>query len=847
MIKSNPNCILCKLCKTSETICQLGKGSKDREIVVVTESPRGDRIATEMLDKVGFEFSDLYFCSAVACDVEKGKSATKSQIKQCTRYLLPQLDQAKYVLLVGSGPLLAVLGLTGIKKLHGRPIKKDGVIYLPIMSPGIIHHDPGMRPMVEAAFRFFKEIVEFEGVPEEKDLDFEIVQTAQQIRAMLKDMRGSVSSDLETSGLYPWDKGAHVVSIGFGTARKQWIIPGESADIWTRHELEEILEMVTDRLEECILIGHNWKFDQLWMKVRFGVSWPAQFDTMLAHYLLDENSLHGLKHLAQKFLGAPDWDVDKETKTEWSSVTARYHAHDLFYTRQLYKVFKKDLAEQPGVEAVFKHILMPCSDMFVQAEYNGVYIDTAKMDDAEKYLREELRKAKADLDKWAPDVNWRSPIQVASLLFDRLGIAEIEKTAAGGRSVSESVIKRIDHPVARAMLLYRAADKQLSGFIEGWKPYLVNGRLHPSFKLHGTVTGRLSCQNPNLQQIPRDPRIRNLITAPPGWVLLECDLSQIELRIAAEIAGETAMLDAFRRGIDVHWKTATGELRRGAGGDSLKTIYDTAKTFLKRNNLPEDSTGAAAVFDAWEYTNFGPNTKEVLHKFKAKGTPKKLGFEDAMNIMVAMGPDEAQDIDKGWKELRKKAKAVNFGFLFGMWWKKFKDYARDNYGVIVTDKQAKQAREAFFEDYPEFATWHKRQRMLVRRQGYVESLSGRKRRLPRAMDREDTPERREAERQSINSPVQSFANELNLMSALQIHREFKRSEVRIVGTVHDAILMEVKLEHIHRVSHRVLEIMKRPSILDILDIDIEVPILADGTIGPWGGGKSVEKYFASMH
>src|SRR3546814_2703508 len=89
------------------------------------------------------------------------------------------------------------------------------------------------------------------------------------------------------------------------------------------------------------------------------------------------------------------------------------------------------------------------------------------------------------------------------------------------------------------LLKFRAAQKQLSGFIEGWKPYLdLVGRLHPVFKLHGTVTGRLSCEHPNLQQVPRDPRIRTLITAPDGWELIEMDLSQIELRIAAELADE---------------------------------------------------------------------------------------------------------------------------------------------------------------------------------------------------------------------------------------------------------------------------------------------------------------------
>src|SRR4051794_25862730 len=103
----------------------------------------------------------------------------------------------------------------------------------------------------------------------------------------------------------------------------------------------------------------------------------------------------------------------------------------------------------------------------------------------------------------------------------------------------------------------------------------LEGRIHPVFKLHGTVTGRLSCEHPNLQQVPRDPRIRSLITAPKGWTLMEMDLSQIELRIAAELADEHNMLQTFHTGMDPHWMTAIREIERGAG--YKKEMIKTAK------------------------------------------------------------------------------------------------------------------------------------------------------------------------------------------------------------------------------------------------------------------------------
>ena len=177
-----------------------------------------------------------------------------------------------------------------------------------------------------------------------------------------------------------------------------------------------------------------------------------------------------------------------------------------------------------------------------------------------------------------------------------------------------------------------------------------------------------------------------------------------------------------------------------------------------------------------------------------------------------------------------------------MWWKKFKIYARDTYGVIVTDRQAKESREGFFSTYSGVPGWHQRQKRFARRNGYVRSLSGRKRRLPDAKSDYDTPSRGAAERQAINSPVQSFANELNLMAAIQIAKEFPPTEVHIVGTIHDSVLMEVRIEHVTRVHNRVLEIMSHPDLLDELGIKLRIPIYADASIGPWGTGVSLKRW-----
>jgi DNA polymerase I-like protein with 3'-5' exonuclease and polymerase domains len=512
----------------------------------------------------------------------------------------------------------------------------------------------------------------------------------------------------------------------------------------------------------------------------------------------------------------------------------KYGAKDAYYTRRLKFIFAKMLRDDTAIQRVFHKIMMPCVRMFVEAEYHGVFIDVARMDDAEVYLQEKIDEAEETLNQYSSKLvfhkatkkfvsikgvladeigpkrqpyarlNWGSSAQLGIFLYDHLGLPIIEKTKGGAPSTSESVMLRTEHPIAKALLKYRGAQKQLVSFIDGWRKYLVGDRLHPSFKLHGTVTGRLSCVNPNLQQVPRDPRIRTLITAPPGWTLLEADLSQIEMRIAAELSGDRALLEAYRVGIDVHWLTALREIgRSGALKDEIQ--------------------------------------KTVKHI-----TGEEMDYGDAINEMLRQGPSICEEAGKvlgiNWKEHRKKAKAINFGYLYGMWWKKFREYARDNYGVEITDDQAMDSRLAYFELYGDLPDWHRRQKRKAKIDGYVRSLSGRKRRLPAAMANDGSFDAQAAERQAINSPVQSFANDINLMAALQLTEEFGPEVVNLVGTVHDAVLVEVRNDMVPEVYNRLLVIMQRPDLFDDFNIQMAVPIEADAELGPWGIGTSLTRW-----
>jgi len=810
----DPSCTRCALHKTAQFVCLIDKGIKPSEVMILGEAPgkREDDTGRPFVGRSGQYLRRIldehhvegFIGNAVNCRPPDNRSPTSTEITACRYWLDKQLSvvKPKFVLLLGNVALESALQMRGIAKLRGKPIERDGIHYFPTWHPSYVLRNEWDQATFDTDIAAFARLIKQVKTPSVTNPV--LVEDEATFRRMLTQLRGSVSFDIETTGLYPW-KG-EIVVLGFGTRKHQFIVPMPISDEW--------MADLDDVIQDCQLITQFGKFDSLWLRVKHGIRWTSSFDVGLAHYLIDENAPHDLEYIAKRFLGAEPWDVPLKVKQGHHGIPAlvEYFAKDLHYTRALKFVLDEKL--EPCLKKIFKHIMMPCVGLFTEIEFDGVYVNVDKFDEAEEYLRGEVAAALKALKRWQPPdtfkgkrvikripFNWGSTKQVGYLLFTTLKIPIVEKTKKGAASTSESVLKRIDHPLVASLLKLRGAQQQLSFFIEGWKPFLVDGRwLHPSFKLHGTVTGRLSSEHPNLQQVPRDPRIRQLIDAPPGWELIEADLSQIELRVACELARERQMMYAFHHDIDIHWLTLLNELSRTMA-------------------MPELIMGTAARL-----------------------SNRQLNYSESVRVLLERGPDAAIEVNFEWKERRKKAKAINFGYLYGMWWKKFRIYARDNYDVILTDKEAQDSRKAFFSSYPDITPWHTRQQNFARRNGYVLSLSGRKRHLPDALDPYDTPPRAEALRQAINAPVQSFANELNLMSALQLRAEFPRSIVRICGTVHDSILARVKKEHVVEVGKRLLEIMKHPILLDTFGITLSVPIEAELKVGPWSLGVSLEKY-----
>ena len=341
----------------------------------------------------------------------------------------------------------------------------------------------------------------------------------------------------------------------------------------------------------------------------------------------------------------------------------------------------------------------------------------------------------------------------------------------------KSLQEQHPHKVIDLLLERVKWQKYSSSFFSAYQEQVdENDRIHTTFKLTGTVTGRLSSgkadqdkvtgrvqnRGVNLQQVPRDAFVRGIFGAPPGWAFIECDYSQIELRVAAFVADEPTMKHLYNTGQDIHMTMA----------------------------------------------------------MRMTGKPAHLVT----------------------KEERKKAKAVNFGFLYGMGWFKFISTAWENYGVRVTEAEAKAFRKAFFDEFPMLLRWHAKQRMMAHKYGRVQSPIGRIRHLP-DINSEDKGVVAEAERQAINSPVQSFASDMAVMALVRINQDFKRRGLRArsVGTVHDAINFEAPYEELPIVVPLIKWHMENVPIEKWFGVHLDIPIVGDCKIGKrWGGADEVE-------
>lgn len=804
----------------------MGFGPDNAEVMVVGKMPNSGKYQKElevMLEDSGLDPTEVYYTSALKCRNFE-VNASNADVKACRPHLEREIDfvKPKYILALGNEGLLATTGHSGITKYRGRVIKKGNHTVIPSVSPAAVSRNPGQRPGFMADLKFFSNEVrgKTSGVKVPK---YATIDTKHKLKALKRalEMSTTMSFDIETTvnPLGEFDPKAKIISLSGtnivevwneqkGVSEPKifaWALPLYHPESPWQRTWKSVLRFLKQALESVPkTIAQNGKFDCRWLK-HFGVEIQLKFDTMLAISILNENIAKGLKPNAQARLGVAPWGIEtKSLLTVPLRDVLKYNFLDTYYTYLLYLQLKEELIEQPKLFRIFTKLLMPASRELVDTERRGVWLDIQRMKARRPECEAELKRIEDAISAYLPprdspdwptnakgkplEPNYNASNFARWFLFEHLKLPILARGqekpdgSPGSPSMNEDVLNhlRSNHPVVNLMLERVVWNKWISSFFNSYEVmYDEDHRLHTTFKLAGTVTGRLSSgkvedekvsggkatlRGLNLQQVPRNPTIRGMIGAPPGWSFVEADYSQIELRIAAFIANERHMKHIYQVGGDIHMATT-----------------------MRVTGLPESKI-----------------TKEIR---------KKVG------------------------------KPVNFGFLYGMGWRKFIETAFNNYGSVFSEAEAQAARKAYFDLFPDLPRWHERQRRLVRANGRVQSPMGRVRHLPDIYS-PDKGVQAEAERHAINSPVQGLASDMALLAYTLITAEFRRQGIagHCVGLVHDAINFEIRDDELCRALPIIKDTMEDPGpVRRKFGTVMDMPVIADLKVGRhWGDAAEMD-------
>ena len=687
-----------------------------------------------------FEFDQYQLCS---------DSTIKKVLKKDCDI---DIDTSLYdwIVLVGSDALKYFTKINSVTEYSGRKVEEK---FLPVINPAMLAFKPeAKRTWDDSKNRIIEYIT---GHVEDVVIDDRIAKGIQDteeanawIKKALRVNPEHIALDSETSGLYPRD--GHILGISM-------CYDGETAVyIDTDCFDEETEQMLHELFSTRTVIFHNAKFDMAFFEYHFNFKFPKFEDTMLLHYLIDENpGGHGLKSLALKYTPFGDYEkpmhdwIDrykKDNKLNMSSfawsmipfdVMKTYAALDALCTFLLYKKFVK-IKQNPKLNSVYDNILIPGSRFLTNMQDNGVPFDPRRLQIAQSLMQEDIDKAVAGLSQFkeiaqfeqaqGKDFNPNSTVQLRSLLFDFVGLQPTgKKTGTGAHSTDAEVLQELgeQHEIPKYILDIRQKSKIKNTYLDKIIPQLdMDRRLRTGFNLHGTTSGRLSSSGKlNMQQLPRDnPIVKGCIRAAEGHKIVAMDLTTAEVYVAAKLANDKALMDVFRDGGNFH------------------------------------STIAKRVFGL---------------------------------------PCEADKVAEFYPTQRQAAKAVTFGIMYGAGPKKISEQVTKDSGKFFSISEAKEVIDEYFSAFHKLKKWIENNQKLIEKNGFVYSFFGRKRRLPN-ISSEDQGIRSHTIRSGLNFLVQSPASDINLLGAIDMEAYIRANKMksRIFALVHDSILAEVPTEEV---------------------------------------------------
>ena len=573
--------------------------------------------------------------------------------------------------------------------------------------------------------------------------------------------------DLETDSLNVIDANLIGVAICLSVKRSYYIpLAHKDEDgkiIEEQIDFKEALKQLNNILSNSSLIkiGHNIKYDIAVLK-RYKIDVVSFEDTMLMSYINDAgNHRHGMDELAKVHFNRDTIKFKDVVGTGKSQITfdyveiekaIEYAAEDAEITFKLYLLLKKKLSEEKNISA-YNYLEKPLVASILEMEINGIKINTEYLQSLSSEFEKKIYSLEKTIFKLCGvEFNIGSPKQLGDVLFNKLNLTPPKKTKTGEFSTGIEVLEDLafeGNKVAEDLITWRQLSKLKNTYTEALQTHInkTTQRIHTSYAMASTNTGRLSSSDPNLQNIPirstEGRLIRKAFIAEKGYKILSADYSQVELRVLAHIAKIEPLIAAFKNGEDIHALTAS-------------EIFST-------------------------------------------------------------------DIKKITPDLRRRAKAVNFGIIYGI----------SAFGLAkqlsISNHEANNFIKKYFDKFPGIKKYMEDTKALCREQGYVETLCGRKCFFPKIKDK-NFAYRSFQERAAINAPIQGTAADIIKRAMIKIYEKniSNNNDCKMLLQVHDELIFEVKESKIEKYQALIRQEMENA--LDPL-ISLDVPLLVESSFG----------------
>ena len=573
--------------------------------------------------------------------------------------------------------------------------------------------------------------------------------------------------DLETDSLNVIDANLIGVAICLSVKRSYYIpLAHKDEDgkiIEEQIDFKEALKQLNNILSNSSLIkiGHNIKYDIAVLK-RYKIDVVSFEDTMLMSYINDAgNHRHGMDELAKVHFNRDTIKFKDVVGTGKSQITfdyveiekaIEYAAEDAEITFKLYLLLKKKLSEEKNISA-YNYLEKPLVASILEMEINGIKINTEYLQSLSSEFEKKIYSLEKTIFKLCGvEFNIGSPKQLGDVLFNKLNLTPPKKTKTGEFSTGIEVLEDLafeGNKVAEDLITWRQLSKLKNTYTEALQTHInkTTQRIHTSYAMASTNTGRLSSSDPNLQNIPirstEGRLIRKAFIAEKGYKILSADYSQVELRVLAHIAKIEPLIAAFKNGEDIHALTAS-------------EIFST-------------------------------------------------------------------DLKKITPDLRRRAKAVNFGIIYGI----------SAFGLAkqlsITNHEANNFIKKYFDKFPGIKKYMEDTKALCREQGYVETLCGRKCFFPKIKDK-NFAYRSFQERAAINAPIQGTAADIIKRAMIKIYEKniSNNNDCKMLLQVHDELIFEVKESKLEKYQALIRQEMENA--LHPL-ISLDVPLLVESSFG----------------